>query len=191
MSRPRLKKDYDPEIVRSNASSVKDSLDLNATKIARATGVTRQTVSSIMSGKMEASPRWVEAFCVAYHIDREWLEKGNGEPVFTGIVTTADTKDASEAGKRLVEMRMSLGIPRKEIYEMLGITQTMYSRIENGHVGLTVENAKKIEDAYGIGAEWILYGDEGKKRYPIGNKILDYLWNHEEERKRLWEMVEK
>ena len=73
MSRPRLKKDYDPERVRSNASSVKDSLDLNATKIARATGVTRQTVSSIMSGKMEASPRWVEAFCVAYHIDREWL----------------------------------------------------------------------------------------------------------------------
>jgi len=27
---------------------------------------------------------------------------------------------------------------------------------------LTVENAKKIEDEFGVGAEWLLYGDESK-----------------------------
>ncbi len=68
------------------------------------------------------------------------------------------------------KMRKELGLVQREVYEPLGITRTMYSRLENGHAGVSLENAQKIEDMFGYGVDWILYGDEEKKRYPAGTK---------------------
>ena len=54
---------------------------------------------------------------------------------------------------------------------------------------LTVENAQKIEDEYGVGAEWLLYGDESKKDYPVGRKMIEWLWENKEERERIWNLM--
>ena len=83
-------------------------------------------------------------------------------------------------------MRSELGLKQEDVYIILGITRAMYSRIENGHAGINTEYAKKIEDHFGIGSEWLLYGDESKKYYPVSQKLVDFLWSNIEERKRLW-----
>ena len=170
-------------------SSVKALLGLTNRKIAEATSVAHTTVSRYVNGEADVTDEWAEKICEAYHIDIEWLRSGSGEPVFTGQVDGTVTKDASDAGKRLVEMRHELGLLQKDVREVLNLTHTAYSRIENGHARLTEENAQKIEDEYGIGSEWLLYGDEEKKKYPVGKRMIEWLWKNEDERERIWKLM--
>lgn len=86
-------------------------------------------------------------------------------------------------------MRKELGIDQKQVFELLGITRTMYSRIENGHARLTIENAQIIEDLLGIGIEWLLYGDEEKKVAPVGQRMEQWLWKHKDVRVKIWRMM--
>lgn len=89
------------------------------------------------------------------------------------------------------QIRQELGLSRKDVFRAIGIDQTMYSRLENGHANLTTENARKLEDAFGYGADWILYGDESRKKYPIGRKVIEWLWTNEKEREHVWRAMEK
>lgn len=169
--------------------AVKEALKLTNSKISEATGVTPATVSRYASGKMEVTEEWADRFCRAYHVDIEWFLHGDGDPVYTGKIDDLITRDVSGAGNRLAEMRHGLGMTQKDVREILGLTHTAYNRIENGHVKLTVENAQKIEDEYGVGAEWLLYGDESKKDYPVGRKMIEWLWENKEERERIWNLM--
>ena len=163
----------DKLLARKHLPSVKALLGLTNRKIAEATSVAHTTVSRYVNGEADVTEEWAEKFCVAYHVDVEWLKSGSGAPVFTTDIDDSVTKDVRGAGKRLVEMRQELGLLQKEVCGVLGLTHTAYSRIENGHMRLTIENAQKIEDEYGVGAEWLLYGDERKKSFPVGRRMIE------------------
>ena len=94
-------------------------------------------------------------------------------PAFTVSPNDIETKNKSGAGKRLKQLREELGIKHKDMADIVQIARPMYGRIENGFIGLTVENAQKIEDRFGVGSEWLLYGDEEKKRYPVGRRMIE------------------
>ena len=170
-------------------NSAKVLLGLTNRKIAEATGVCNTTVGRYVNGEADVTEEWAKKFCEAYHIDFEWLKSGSGEPVFTSDIDNSIIKNVSGAGKRLVEMRHKLGLLQKDVRAVLGLTHTAYSRIENGHMRLTVENAKKIEDEFGVGAEWLLYGDESKMNYPVGKRMIEWLWENKEERERIWQLM--
>ena len=40
-----------------------------------------------------------------------------------------------------------------------------------------------ISDFCDVGKEWILYGDEKKKDFPVNEDMIRYLWKNEEIRK--------
>ena len=179
------------EQLRENIKTAKDELNLTLKKIGDATGKSDASISRMLSGSMAISESWVEQFCEAYHIDKDWLMNGTGTPVFTKNLTDIDTKNKSGAGKRLRQLREELGLKQQDMAEVVQIARPMYGRIENGFCGLTEENAQKIEDRFGVGAEWILYGDDERKNYPIGRRMIEWLWKHEDERKRLWRLMEE
>ena len=187
----RLDNSFDNEKCRRSVLKVRDALHLTLKTIAKATGVTESTVSRYLNGCSTIPAAWADRFCQAFCVDAEWIEKGSGHPVFTDEVQPSVTADTSGAGDRLRQMRKELGLVQKEVYEPLGITRTMYSRLENGHAGVSLENAQKIEEIFGCGVDWLLYGDEEKKLYPAGKKMIEWLWAHEEERKMLWEKMEE
>jgi len=177
--------------MKERIKAIKELLGLTLRSMAASTGVTATTVSKIISGEMKPSEKWIKSFCDVYHIDNEWLIKGEGEPVFTAEVKDYELLDSRGAGKRLVQLRKEYGFTQKVMYDILEITQTMYSRIENGGAKLTLENARKIEDSLGVGADWILYGDESHKEYPLGRRMTEYLWRHKEERERIWRLMKE
>ena len=176
---------------RKHLCSAKALLGLSNRKIAEATGVCNTTVSRYVNGEMDVSEEWAEKFCKIYQFDIGWFMSGEDDqpPVFTGDIDDSVTKNVSGAGKRLVEMRHKLGLVQKDVRVALGISHTAYSRIENGHVRLTKENAQKIEDEYGVGAEWLLYGDESKKDYPVGKRMIEWLWENKDEREKIWHLM--
>lgn len=143
------------DTARKHLSSAKALLGLTNRKIAEATGVAHTTVGRYVNGEMDVTEEWAEKFCENYHLDIGWFMSGEDDlpPVFVGEIDDTVTKNVSGAGKRLVEMRHKLGLLQKDVRAVLGLTHTAYSRIENGRLRLTKENAQKIEDEYGVGAE--------------------------------------
>ena len=177
------------ETIRNNILAVKTALNLTMAKIGDATGVSGATVSTIIHGKRIANPEWPDRFCEAYHVDKDWLYHGTGDPVFLSEATSLEKRDSSDACKRLKEFRKQLGLKQYMFSDRLGVSRQTYSNIELGQAKLTNRMAEKIENEFGIGSEWILYGDEGKKDHPVCSRMIDYLWNNESERERLWKLM--
>ena len=61
--------------------------------------------------------------------------------------------------------------------------------VEFGRRKMTARFAKRIEDACGIGTEWLLHGDEDAKYHPCGQRMTSFLKKHPEARKIVWEIV--
>ncbi len=55
---------------------------------------------------------------------------------------------------------------------------------------MTVRYAKKIEDALGIGEDWLMYGKEDAKECPCGEAMIRFLKNHPKLRMEIWEEMQ-
>ena len=65
------------------------------------------------------------------------------------------------------------------------INHATINRVEFG-AKLTEKQAIKISEVLEVGIEWLLKGDEAKKDYPIDQRMIHWLWKHEDERREIW-----
>ena len=77
----------------------------------------------------------------------------------------------------------------KELSLLSGISTTSLSDIMAEKNKLTEDKARKIADALEVGVDWILYGDQEKKYFPVNGKMIEWLKTHPEERERIWEKM--
>jgi len=54
----------------------------------------------------------------------------------------------------------------------------------NGSRQMTRRYAEKIEKAYGIGADWLLYGREECKDYPCDDEMISFFKSNQQARKK-------
>ena len=94
-----------------------------------------------------------------------------------------------EIGQRVKELRESLGMNRNQFAKFIGCSGSSISRIESGMNMIERTLAMKIAEKCCVGVDWLLTGDEEKKLWPVDNRLIDWLWKHEDERKKLWEKV--
>lgn len=66
--------------------------------------------------------------------------------------------DLTAIGIRLKEQRKALGLTQQEIYEKIDISQNHYSRIENGHVGMSIEILVQLSEILNLSIDYILTG---------------------------------
>lgn len=66
---------------------------------------------------------------------------------------------------------------------------TTISSLERGKSSITEATAKLIEKEYGVGLDWLYYGDEKARDYPIDDEMLKYLKAHPELRKEIHYLV--
>lgn len=67
--------------------------------------------------------------------------------------------DLTAIGKRIQNQRLALGYTQQFVYEKLDISQNHYSRIENGHVGMSFEILLQISEVLRISTDYILSGN--------------------------------
>ena len=95
-----------------------------------------------------------------------------------------------QVGNRLKQMRIEKGLTLKELSDLVGLSDSQLCLIENGESNLTKKRAADIATVLHVGVEWLLYGDEENKDFPVNGKMIEWLWNHPEERERIWKMME-
>ncbi len=64
--------------------------------------------------------------------------------------------DKKEMGKRLFEVREVRGVTRRELAEMLHVTKTQISDIENGKSGTNLERFLQLCEFYQVSADYLL-----------------------------------
>lgn len=63
------------------------------------------------------------------------------------------------------------------------------SCIENKGFTLTQRKAKIIGKVLEVGDDWILTGNERNKYYPVNDEMIEFLKDHEDLRKELWQKI--
>ncbi|MBR0079670.1 MAG: helix-turn-helix transcriptional regulator [Synergistaceae bacterium] len=83
-------------------------------------------------------------------------------------------------------VRKDAGLTQTEFGERIGMSQGGVYSIEKNITNLTPYTSAKIEEEFDVGADWLMYGDEEKKDFPVSKKLIDWLWSNPDERESLW-----
>jgi len=68
------------------------------------------------------------------------------------------TLDLTAIGERIRNRRVELGYTQQYVYELLDVSHNHYSRIENGHVGMSFETLLQLGEILDLTADYILTG---------------------------------
>lgn len=69
--------------------------------------------------------------------------------------------DLSAIGERIQNQRLALGYTQQDVYEKLDISQNHYSRIENGHAGMSFDILLLLSEILDVSTDYILTGKIG------------------------------
>ncbi|MDE6709743.1 MAG: helix-turn-helix domain-containing protein [Oscillospiraceae bacterium] len=79
--------------------------------------------------------------------------------------------DRRKIGERISKQRRKLGLTQQNIYDEIDISQNHYSRIENGHVGISIDKLIQLSDILNISIDYILTGKtQGNKKSDFEKK---------------------
>lgn len=127
----------------------------------------------------------IEEICRAFNVEKEY---------FKGTMTLEDAVNYTGYNHQRVEQIKVLmsekGImTNKDLSKRSGVSTTRLSDIMTEKNMLTEDKARKIADALEVGVDWILYGEERKKEFPVNREMIDWIWSHPEERELLYQKI--
>lgn len=74
--------------------------------------------------------------------------------------------DMVKVGERIAERRRELNISQQEACTWLGVSQNHYSRIENGHAGMSLDLLIEISNYLQLSTDYILTGHYATNAFP-------------------------
>ena len=150
-------------------------------------GYTGMHISRFEKNVLSPDERVIQKICQVFRVDPSY---------FTGELSVEQSvhKDAedgvkSTAGHRLSIARQEKGLSMLELSRRSGISQPQISLLESGKYQLKRKAGEKLAEALDVGVDWLITGDEGKKRYPADKKLIEWLWEHPEVREELWKKM--
>lgn len=164
-------------------------LQLSQAAFAKPIGLSPTHIARFEKGKSVPKDETIENICSAFGVKREYFY--GCLPVEEAVNTEDVVKIWNpEIGtvKRLKEARKEKGWTQSELARQAGVSQQLINGFETGK-RLSGRQGRKIAEALEIGFEWLMEGDERRKMYPADQKMIDWLWQHEDIRKMLWEKV--
>ena len=138
-------------------------------------------------GTVIPDDEFIQKICSTYHVNPAYF---TGEVDIDDAVSVVRPEEKKkQVGKRLKKMRIEKGLTLKELSALVGLSYSQLSLIENGEYMLTEKRASDISAVFHVGVEWLLYGDEEKKYFPLNEQMAQWLWNHPEIREQIWKMM--
>ena len=162
-------------------------LGLSLSDLGGAIGYTGTHILRIEQEVVHPSERVIQKICDVFHVDPSYF---TGEMPVEQAVQKVEV-DTAGAGQRLKTARADRGLSMWELSRRAGISQPQISMLESGKYQLRRKAAEKLAAALEVGVDWLLTGDESKKRFPADKAMVDWLWQHPEVREELWERMKE
>ena len=178
----------------SKIGFIRSTLNLSMASLGEMIGYSGVHISRIEKGTCNVTTEFLDSLCQAVPVREEYFKEdvevddleryllGEG----SGIKNLRNI-DYSDAGRRLREVRTERGLNIKQLSELSGVDAGLISNIENHGKTLTVKQGIKLADALEVGMDWLMYGDEEKKEYPVDERMVRWLWDHEDARRKIRE----
>lgn len=162
-------------------------LGLSLKAFGEAIGFSGNHISRFEKNVAVPDERVIQKICDVFHVDPSYF---TGEMSVEQAVQKVEV-DTAGAGQRLKTARVEKGLTMAELSQLVGISQPQISLLESGKYQVKRKAAEKLAAALEVGVDWLLTGDESKKRFPADKAMVDWLWQHPEVREELWERMKE
>ena len=171
-------------------------MNLSMAEFGRRIGYSPTHVKRLEEGTSPVSEECVHRICDVFKVDPQYFT--SDLPIEEAMADMGATVDESlpeadetpvydgRAPERIKSLRTEVGLSQRQFALKAGVNNSLISEVEAGNRELSLKAAKKIEDAFEVGHEWLLYGDSEKKDFPVSDRLIECLWKDEEVRRELW-----
>ncbi len=179
---------------------IRETLGLSQEAIGKRVGLSGAHISRLETGTYKITDKILDSYIDALGVDRVWLlseeneaVNGSGKSAFPekAVFSEKRVEGVETLVDRVKTLRLKLGLSQNKFAENAGIPTATLNRFEAGKSGFAPESLKKIAEAYNVGLDWLQYGDERKKDFPVGDRLIEFLWAHKELREMLYHEMEK
>ncbi len=172
---------------------LRESLGFSLNAFGRGIGYTGKQIGRYEKGIAPISDKVIEKIVLAYGVNPDYFKfTVSGEPTvpLEKAVSVPDyEKEKRKIAARIKERRIECGLTQTALAKLCEFTAPNISLIERCEITVTTATAGKLAAALEVGTDWILKGNQSRRNYPVEGKMLEWLWEHEEIRKELWERM--
>lgn len=158
-------------------------LQLSQAAFAEPLGLSPTHIARFEKGVSTPTSETIDAICKVFSVDKRYFEETNASISIEEAVEKMNPEEGI-AG-RLKIARDAKGWSQNELAKRADVNQATINRVEFG-AKLTEKQAVKLAETLEVGLEWLLKGDEKKKNYPVDQRMIHWLWRHEDERREIW-----
>ena len=159
-------------------------LNLSRVKFGAPLGLSPTQIMRFERGIYVPSSETIKKICEEFGVDERLFEDDS--------ITIEDAVKKreinSEISARLKIAREEKGLNQIELAERAGVSQSLISRVEFGQ-RLQEKQGIRIAEALEVGVDWLMRGNEDRKKYPADQKMTDWLWEHPDVREMIWNMM--
>ena len=95
------------------------------------------------------------------------------------------------SGARVKELRENLGLSIRAFAKEIGIAASGLQYIETENRKVSEKIAAKIEDHFRVGRNYLMYGIEDDKEYPLSDGLVEFIKSSPDLRKELWDKYDQ
>ncbi len=131
----------------------------------------------------QSGQKYLDAFCKALRVDPEWVLKGGSDSVKRTVQNQATAAD------RFSQIRRERELTPVTMGRMIGVSGAQVSAMESGKMPIPEKVMERVETNLGYGREWLIFGDETQKYWPMNSRMIRYLKDHPQKRQEIWERI--
>ena len=168
---------------------LRNKLGMSRTSFAKSIGITETHMKRFETGVAVPKEKHINTICEKYHVNPAYF---TGEVSIEEAIIPFKKDDGREdVGKRLKQIRLERGMTIKEFSSLISISYTHLYMVETGNNPLSEKMAGEIADRLHLGVDWLLYGNERAKNWPLDTEMVKWLKEHPEKRMIIEQWMEE
>ena len=165
--------------------TLRSYLELSQADFSAPLGLSPTHIARFEKGASVPTLKTIRMICEVFEVDKRYFETQ------IRVEDAVERKNPkSDVADRLEAARQERALSQLELSRISGVGQSIINRVEFG-AKLTMKQGVKLAEALEVGIDWLMTGDESRKSYPVDSKMIEWLWQHESERKRIRELMKE
>lgn len=170
-------------MINQKISDLRSYLGLSLASFGKPLELSPAHIKRLEQGITIPSDKIIQSICDTFHVNKAYFT--DEMPVEEAVEKMPPT---GGVGERLKTAREEKGWSQKELGRRSDVYASIITRVEAGAT-LTMKQGTKLASTLVVGIDWLMEGREDRKYFPADQEMINWLWEHEEERREIWKKM--